>query len=99
MRWHHNDTVGSHCQDENIKSRIRRSRIAGTVHAPLFVLSGGEFMPIIRPQEKGKDNAQAWKDAPDERGEIPEGPAANNKNNAGKNKFEQEQMPVREPGD
>jgi hypothetical protein len=68
-------------------------------YAPLLQLSGGRIMPITRPQEKGKDNAQWWKDAPEDEGEIPEGPAANNKDNAGKNKFEQEQMPVRKPGD
>jgi hypothetical protein len=54
-------------------------------------------MPTTRPSDEAKDTSQWWKDAPPERGEIPEGPTANNKDNAGKNKFKEEQNPVRHP--
>ena len=56
-------------------------------------------MPVTRPSDGGKDNAQWWKDEQLPEGEIPEGPAANNHDNAGKNKFKEEQNPVRHPGD
>ena len=56
-------------------------------------------MPTTRPSDTNKDNAQWWKDETDEQqeGETPEGPTANNKNASGKNKFDQEQHPVRRP--
>jgi hypothetical protein len=56
-------------------------------------------MPTTRPSEKGKDRAQWWKDAPPEQqeGEIKPGPTAYNKDASGKNKFDQEQEPVKHP--
>jgi hypothetical protein len=54
-------------------------------------------MPTTRPSDKNKDNAEWWKDTGDEEGEIPEGPTANNKDASGKNKFDQEQHPVKYP--
>lgn len=56
-------------------------------------------MPTTRPSDRGHDHSQWWKDeTPEqERGEIPEGPTANNKDGAGKNKFDQEQEPVEHP--
>jgi hypothetical protein len=54
-------------------------------------------MPTTRPSDEGKDKAQWWKDAPQEQGEIPEGPTANNKDASGLNKFDEEQHEVRHP--
>ena len=56
-------------------------------------------MPATRPSDKGHDNSQWWKDAPPEQqeGEITPGPTANNKDASGKNKFDQEQEPVKHP--
>jgi hypothetical protein len=56
-------------------------------------------MPATRPSDKGKDSSQWWKDAPEEdfEGEIPDGPTANNKDASGKNKFDEEQLPVKFP--
>ena len=56
-------------------------------------------MPTTRPSDKNQENAQWWKDAPEEleEGEIPEGPTAFNKDASGKNKFDQEQEPVKHP--
>jgi hypothetical protein len=56
-------------------------------------------MPTTRPIDKGQDHSQWWKEQDLPEGEIPAGPAANNHDNAGKNKFEEEQHPVRHPGD
>jgi hypothetical protein len=56
-------------------------------------------MPTTRPDDKGKDRSDWWRGTPPPEGDIPEGPAANNKDNAGKNKFEEEQLPTRHPGD
>jgi hypothetical protein len=56
-------------------------------------------MPTTRPSDKDHENAQWWKEAPDEleEGEIPDGPTAFNKDGSGKNKFDQEQEPVKHP--
>jgi hypothetical protein len=56
-------------------------------------------MSTTRPTDKGQDNSQWWKDSSPEQqeGEIPEGPDANNKQGAGKNKFDQEQETVKHP--
>jgi hypothetical protein len=56
-------------------------------------------MPTTRPSDKGHDNSQWWKDASPEQqeGEITPGPTANNKDASGKNKFDQEQEPVKHP--
>lgn len=56
-------------------------------------------MPVTRPSDKGQDRSQWWKDETDEQleGEIPEGPTANNKDASGKNKFNEEQHPVKRP--
>jgi hypothetical protein len=56
-------------------------------------------MPPRRPSDKGNDDAQWWKNATPEQmeGDLKEGPAANNKDAAGRNKFDQEQEPVKHP--
>jgi hypothetical protein len=54
-------------------------------------------MPTTRPEDKGQDRADLWRGTQPPEGEIPEGPAANNKDNAGKNKYKQEQNPTRHP--
>jgi hypothetical protein len=61
-------------------------------------------MPITRPSDKNKDNADWWRDMPDaelegeiQRGEIPDGPTANNKQGAGQNKYDEEMKPTRNP--
>lgn len=56
-------------------------------------------MPTTRPSDKGEDDGQWWKDQPveEQRGTIPEGPTANNKDGSGKNKFDQEMEPVKHP--
>ena len=54
-------------------------------------------MPVTRPADKADDQSQWWKDEPMPEGDVPEGPAANNKDGQGKNKFDQEQHPVRRP--
>ncbi len=56
-------------------------------------------MPTTRPTDKGEDRSQWWKDESPEQveGEITPGPTAFNKDNAGKNKFDQEQEPIKHP--
>jgi hypothetical protein len=54
-------------------------------------------MPVTRPSDKSKDSAQWWKDEPEQPGEIPEGPTANNKDGAGKNNYDEEMHPTRRP--
>lgn len=56
-------------------------------------------MPTTRPSDKGKDNAQWWKDSTPEQqeGDIPQGPSDFNKDASGKNKYDQEQEPTKHP--
>ena len=54
-------------------------------------------MPATRPSDESKDNAQWWKDAPAEEGEIPVGPTATNNDASGKRTFDQEQHPIKHP--
>lgn len=56
-------------------------------------------MPTTRPSDKGHDNAQWWKDeSPEQReGSIPEGPTADDKQGAARNKFKEEQEPLQHP--
>jgi hypothetical protein len=54
-------------------------------------------MPSTRPSDEGQDKSQWWKDEPLPEGDVPEGPTANNKDAQGKNKFNQEQHPVKRP--
>ena len=54
-------------------------------------------MTVTRPRDKNKDRAQWWKDQPPPKGEIPDGPTANNQDNAGKKKFDEEMEPIKHP--
>ena len=80
------------------KSLLRVLSLCG-LHVAPYYSEGVRIMPSTRPSDTGKDKSQWWKDesGPELKGEIPEGPTANNKDASGKNKFDEEMEPVKHP--